>query len=66
MPSEQGTPEIQACPQLFSEATDPYFRYALSLGPYIPRKAVPGFFLYIFSSLTYLKKPVCSKGDLMR
>jgi len=65
-PSEQGTPEIQACPQLSSQATDPYFRNALSLGPYIPRKAVPGFLLCIFSSLACLKKHVFSKGDLMR
>jgi hypothetical protein len=30
------------------------------------RKALPGFFLCIFSSLTYLKKLVFSKPDLLR
>jgi len=30
------------------------------------RKALPGFFLCIFSSLTCLKKPVFSKPDLLR
>jgi hypothetical protein len=30
------------------------------------RKALPEFFLCIFSSLTYLKKPVFSKQDLLR
>jgi hypothetical protein len=29
-------------------------------------KALPGFFLCIFSSLTCLKKPVFSKRDLLR
>ncbi len=29
------------------------------------RKALPGFFLFIFSSLTSLKKPVFSKRDLL-
>ncbi len=30
------------------------------------RKALPGFFLCIFSSLTCLKKPVFSKRELLR
>jgi hypothetical protein len=31
----------------------------------LSRKALPGFFLCIFSSLAYLKKPVFSKRDLL-
>ncbi len=34
--------------------------------PYPIHKALPGFFLCIFSSLTCLKKPVFSKPDLLR
>jgi hypothetical protein len=29
-------------------------------------KVMPGFFLYVFSSLTCLKKPVLSKRDLLQ
>jgi hypothetical protein len=35
-------------------------------GTFPIRKALPGFFLCIFSSLTCLKKPVLSKRDLLR
>ncbi len=40
----------------------------LSFGGAVPqnRKALPGFFLCIFSSLTCLKKPVFSKWDLLQ
>jgi len=37
-----------------------------SQGFFIEHKALPGFFLCIFSSLTCLKKPVFSKRDLLR
>jgi hypothetical protein len=34
-------------------------------GTFLKRKALPGFFLCIFSSLTCLNKPVFSKRDLL-
>ncbi len=40
------------------------FRYTLQF--FTPRKALPGFFLCIFSSLTCLKIPVFSKRYLLR
>ncbi len=39
---------------------------ALTAVPPLLRKALPGIFLCIFSSLTCLKKPVFSKMDLLR
>ncbi len=39
------------------------FRYNLQI--FTPCKALPGFFLCIFSSLTCLQKPVFSKQDLL-
>ncbi len=53
-------------PSTLVSGNRPLFHECPIRGPYIPRKAVPEFFLCIFSSLTCLKKPVFIKGDLMQ
>jgi hypothetical protein len=45
-------------------ALSQYSQNSPVLNPYPTHKALPGFFLCIFSSLTYLKKLVFNKGDL--
>jgi hypothetical protein len=53
---------------IFQHVNFTFSQFFISLfwGLFNDVKALPGFFLCIFSSLICLKKPVFSKGDLLR